>query len=337
MGKVLVLGNGFDLALGRKTSYKAFYESEYCPKYFVAPLIGHLNSTFEYSLEKVRWLDLETELKNYAESALKNPDREYFSPQELEVIKYCRKYGKETGRPNLSEDLNEAVSKLLENGFIWQDSWNNIIVHEWVGLIDKPKVERDREAIRQIEKGLQKYLENVEANSKLLNDSTAMDVLQQFANDSDARIHNFNYTSLRQLLSDNASSIEKIDRRVNYVHGSVSENYVIVGAKDGYYGEYDFVQKSFDHNYKSTSLARDLFSADEITIFGHSLGDCDSQYFEPFFQKQVENDAVSKKIRIYTYDENSEEDIKRNLQVLTNNKLSWLYSMNDFDIILNKE
>ena len=41
--KVLILGNGFDLDLGRKTLYKDFYESDYCPKDYPAPLIHHLN------------------------------------------------------------------------------------------------------------------------------------------------------------------------------------------------------------------------------------------------------------------------------------------------------
>ena len=46
---VLILGNGFDLDLGLKTSYKDFWESEYCPKDYPAPLIRHLNSRWEDS------------------------------------------------------------------------------------------------------------------------------------------------------------------------------------------------------------------------------------------------------------------------------------------------
>ncbi|MBP5517465.1 MAG: hypothetical protein J6X91_02220 [Bacteroidales bacterium] len=41
---VLVIGNGFDLDLGLKTSYKDFWESEFCPKDYPSPLIRHLNS-----------------------------------------------------------------------------------------------------------------------------------------------------------------------------------------------------------------------------------------------------------------------------------------------------
>lgn len=39
----LVIGNGFDVALGRKTRYSDFYDSKYCPKKFPAPLIAELN------------------------------------------------------------------------------------------------------------------------------------------------------------------------------------------------------------------------------------------------------------------------------------------------------
>ena len=62
---VLVLGNGFDLNLGLKTSYKDFWESEFCPNDYPAPLIKHLNERWDDDLEAVRWYDLENELMNY--------------------------------------------------------------------------------------------------------------------------------------------------------------------------------------------------------------------------------------------------------------------------------
>ena len=55
--KILILGNGFDLDLGRKTLYKDFYESEFCPKDYPAPLIKHLNEKWTDNLESVKWYD----------------------------------------------------------------------------------------------------------------------------------------------------------------------------------------------------------------------------------------------------------------------------------------
>ena len=62
---VVILGNGFDLDFGLKTSYKDFWESEFCPKDYPAPLINHLNQRWRDNLEAVKWYDLENELLNY--------------------------------------------------------------------------------------------------------------------------------------------------------------------------------------------------------------------------------------------------------------------------------
>lgn len=62
---VLILGNGFDLDLGRETSYKDFWKSEFCPTNYPAPLIHHLNQRWENNLDAVKWYDLENELLAY--------------------------------------------------------------------------------------------------------------------------------------------------------------------------------------------------------------------------------------------------------------------------------
>ena len=62
---VLILGNGFDLDLGLKTSYKDFWESEFCPKDYPAPLIHHLNQCWPDNRDAVKWYDLENELMEY--------------------------------------------------------------------------------------------------------------------------------------------------------------------------------------------------------------------------------------------------------------------------------
>ena len=59
---VVILGNGFDLDLGLKTSYKDFWESEFCPLFYPAPLIYHLNQRWPDNLDAVKWYDLENEL-----------------------------------------------------------------------------------------------------------------------------------------------------------------------------------------------------------------------------------------------------------------------------------
>ena len=98
--------------------------------------------------------------------------------------------------------------------------------------------------------------------------------------------------------------------------------------------DYDFLQKSFDPNYNPPSLVYDLLSAQEIVIFGHSIGVNDRQYFKSFFQKQTSTSNPSrKKITIFTRDGKSEIEIKRSLQQMTDHNLSTLYGLNDLQII----
>lgn len=65
MGKVLILGNGFDLDLGFKTKYKDFLESKYFPSSedsIHGGLIEHIRQASQIK----QWFDLENEIKNYA-------------------------------------------------------------------------------------------------------------------------------------------------------------------------------------------------------------------------------------------------------------------------------
>lgn len=67
---VIILGNGFDLYLNRKTKFEHFYDDDkYCPKNYDAPLIHFLNQQIkEKTKTYYRWYDFENELLNYTES-----------------------------------------------------------------------------------------------------------------------------------------------------------------------------------------------------------------------------------------------------------------------------
>lgn len=61
--RLLILGNGFDLDLGRATRYSDFVKSEYWPKNLNSRLYKYLNEKSQ--IEK--WFDLESELAKYVE------------------------------------------------------------------------------------------------------------------------------------------------------------------------------------------------------------------------------------------------------------------------------
>lgn len=65
--RLLIIGNGFDLDLGRNTRYSDFAKSEFWPKNLHSKLYEYLNQKSQ--IEK--WFDLEGELANYVLKAAK--------------------------------------------------------------------------------------------------------------------------------------------------------------------------------------------------------------------------------------------------------------------------
>ena len=65
--RLLIIGNGFDLDLGRNTKYSDFAKSDYWPKNLKSQLYSYLNQKSQ--IEK--WFDLEGELANYVQKAAK--------------------------------------------------------------------------------------------------------------------------------------------------------------------------------------------------------------------------------------------------------------------------
>lgn len=116
------------------------------------------------------------------------------------------------------------------------------------------------------------------------------------------------------------------DDSYTHIHGSIGNSNIILGTgdqrdiKDDYFNFY----KSASPHYESTNLVEDLNSADEVYIFGHSLGLNDHDYFSEFFKmasKSAHRPFASGKIkvRIFTYDDKSEIAIKKQLMNLTEN------------------
>lgn len=340
--RVLVVGNGFDLAIGRKTSYWDFYQSEYCPKRYPAPLIDYLNQNLEG--ENVRWLDLETALQNYAIGANKcaKKDDSFFTEEEKKVVRFLKNRSVEPVVDNYPaivtgvSNFYEIERDLIRSGWLYSDIFGITRVPFELSELNLTRIERDRIALQKIEEGLTAYLNSLEykhPESMNLADLIMISALEGM----DSKIYSFNYTNISKVYANDDYRAEDYDEKIHYVHGSLKDNHIIIGAKDGDYGNYNFVQKAFDSQFGSNSLVRDLLEADVIDIYGHSLGDCDSQYFMPFFLQQVKPTAKKKEITIYTYDEKSKENIKSNIQKMTYNKLSWLYSLNQFQILTQKD
>lgn len=329
---VLILGNGFDLDLGLKTSYKDFWESEFCPKKYPAPIIHHLNQRWSDNLEAVKWYDLENELLNYYKSIPDpNKGQDIITEDERSLLEEFTAYGQACG---WYDDKHDLVQSLIDKGVLYYNG--NILRHvdEYLkedGL--KTPIWRDRKALGLIKAGLCKYLLSIDGQS-YNSDSVAQDVL--FATEkareagNNLNIYTFNYTKLPV---DYGNGFKDV---VHYVHGNCENEKIIVGTRDdlSINSNYVFLQKSFDPDFNPPAIVADLLDADEVIIFGHSIGENDQQYFKAFFKQQTDNShPKSKEIILFTRDDESVVQVKQSLQQMTDGNLSMLYGLNHFQII----
>lgn len=217
--------------------------------------------------------------------------------------------------------------------------------------LDKPSLENETQ-IRH-DKGdfsilIKKLKEFIKAEQDSLymieNDVAAKKVLLDLIKHPNYFVHSFNYTDIESICKTTGNYISS--GRVEYVHGALANNDIILGTGDntGLPEEYDFLYKTSNKNYSSNNLAESLDYAQEIIIFGHSLGENDFDYFKPFFQKISQNVGVNfnrienkrLELTIYTKDEKSEIAIKRQLRKLTDNHLQGIYANCDFRIEYTK-
>lgn len=328
---VLILGNGFDLDLGLKTSYKDFWESEYCPKNYPAPLIRHLNQCWPGNLESVRWYDLENELLNYY-NTIQNPKQveDYITEEEKDFLKVFEPYKASFG---VYKEKEGIIDSLIDKGVVLNNNTIQPLSCPYQNEVFQSPEWRDQKAHRLIKEGLCEYLKSI---SRPVNESSTLAhhlllaMTKSAEAGADVSIYSFNYTPVLM----RGQALEGIN--VHYMHGSCADNNIIVGTRDDIdmVPSYDFLQKSMDDNYLPPDLVTALKNADEVIVFGHSLGENDRQYFAPFFLQQSNVDNVQRKdITLFTYDNDSKRDVKRAMNRMTNGNLSALYSINQPTII----
>lgn len=328
---VLILGNGFDLDLGLKTSYKDFWESNFCPQDYPAPLIHHLNRKLAGHIHDVRWYDLENELLEYVNNEDKTDiiteeERNYLEAipdwriGEITLFPFDDRYSKPL--------MTKGIIRIEENNFGQQVVY---IPHKNDLSLDA--ISRDRNALLLIKKYLSNYLQSITTNSDPYRYNTPFQVFRTLTDNMDneptLHVYSFNYTSIPWGFSADYRDI------IHYVHGNCRNDNIIIGTRDeDMEKDYCFLQKAFDKHFSPPPIVEDLDFADEVIIYGHSLGLNDRQYFKPFFTKQSGFDQSRKKdITIITRDDESEIEIKRSLQQLTDNQLSVLMSKNNVRFI----
>lgn len=282
------------------------------------------------NLDAVRWYDIENEMHSFA---IRGDKSDIVSEEELQFLRESSSY-------SLTIELNflgnsAAFRSLLKKGYIIIENTPVCKVSvPYHSDFEYPLEWRNKRSFSLIKEGLCKYLKSVELLYKSnLTTCVSANLLSALSRAVSAgaslEIFSFNYTRFPDLGIN-------LNIPVHYMHGSCEGGKIIIGTRDDLSIEkdYDFLQKAMDPYFRPPGLVKSLREADEVIFFGHSLGENDKQYFTSFFRHSASFDSQqSKDITIFTYDQTSEDDIKRSLNNMTDGKLSVLFSNNNLEFI----
>ena len=146
--------------------------------------------------------------------------------------------------------------------------------------------------------------------------------------DQYSKYYTFNYTCFEYFYAcvTNKCFLDDLPRPINQ-HGYCGDltgadkyeyDSIVLGIADKYAKQIDhkfeYMLKSNNPQYHTTNLLSDLAIAENIVIFGHSLNDMDSAYFEDYFSSLNKELQKKRRIIIITKDDKSVESIKHNMR-----------------------
>jgi len=181
----------------------------------------------------------------------------------------------------------------------------------------------------EIRESLLLYMSSISYDNIKLK-SNAATLLKALSGNDDFLIYNFNYTDFDKICN-------ALNARVKctHIHGDVKRNNIIWGTEDAPQIplQYNFIKKSFSSNYVRTNIKDDMKCTPRLIVYGHSLGVTDRHYFYETF-KMRSGLVCNSVIRIFTFDRQSEYEIKGNIKEMVGNFDNFV-GKNDFKIYYN--
>lgn len=294
---LLVIGNGFDLELGLKSSYKSFIDSDIYQRYSdgISRSLGYkkifdliydvdinIFEHFKNILSIQNWIDLEVEIGKLASRTM-------------------AKFNKDIGR---HEKCLASSSDFMMSSY----DLLRCCLNEYISSLRAPNNRPNNYALQIMSILAANKYENV-------------------------RIVTFNYTDLKEITGlDIKVPVYHIHGNIS----EGSNTNIILGVQDNVEVDksFSYVIKSHSPFYHSSHIIDMLEESDEVIFFGHSLGETDYPYFSDFFQMQCRKISPEnrKKIRIFTFDEKSRLDILFQLRIMNDKQTRLFFENSDFEL-----
>ncbi len=306
MNKIIILGNGFDLAHGLNTSYKDFIRH-----------IIDLSVNYDEDVRKdlINVGTLFSEYKNY----------DFISNNFIEIIKFQNRYGK-------IEFGNSFFRTLLMKYF--QTDWLDIEQHYFhvLSITKDRDINRLQSEFEIVKKYLELYLTKISTENNVQYIPEFNDIFLE--NDPNSIIFlNFNYTSTIEIYVDHLNQIKEI--QIINIHGELNSdnNPIVFGYGDDSSPKYNELIRKNKNIYlrnlkrqqynladKYETLNRglnqllDRREETEICSIGHSLGLTD----KTLLSEILEHPAVSRIKLFYYQDVEGFRNLNDNIRRIVN-------------------
>ena len=263
--RILIIGNGFDLDFGSDTRYSTFAKTFFSkPSETNSELFRFLKGKYDTISDK-HWFDFEKEIEDYVKSIKGIPSQDTVDADRKEFLQLqgigpsMDKMGWKTHKEEKSDYVDVNIGK---NPYLFRNP-----IQMW--------------------------------GRKM---SVANEMLNLIASHPTffSGIITFNYTNLVEYLKVAIDEyVDHDDKRAQEVLNAINVTPVHIepradGSKAAVLGVddsvdvhqgYGFLKKGNQMDrHRRESIIQDIYNADEIVVFGHSLGDSDASYFKPLFK-----------------------------------------------------
>ena len=239
----------------------------------------------------------------------------------------------------ISQDLLGVLKEAKE-----KSNWFDIeqVIYDYAVAVSNEwsDATKDKEEYARLVEALTNYLSSVQKRHVYDNKSIAFQVLREIVETGEYHIYTFNYTQVQRIAE--AYNLQIDPSAITHMHGSLDNHSIILGIladpSVSISRKYSFLYKDNSRFYMPNRMYEDLESARDVIFFGHSINGMDFPYFKNFFVKQsgMNGECKRKNITIFTYDENSDMQIRdsiRGAQV----DVTQLFHRNDINFIQTKQ
>lgn len=323
--RVLILGNGFDLDFGFQTTYHRFCdpffkskELEVCTN---SPLYNFLKKKYKENPNK-QWYELEKEIREYV-TKVQNKKEEFSEVEDrqfmtvlrhnlgmtLNIFAYITPVQQTEGYviKNLSGDptlINPQQFVLYKNCFAYKICKDFIDKPSTIDKIISFNYTSFVNFIQNIVAEIVNY--DIEAYNKKMAELDLGNKFTQVHISHNGCLLPDDNLGKYSILSDSLLGICGIDDNIK-----LPENM-----------KFFLKSEQFDDTSVREDVINYINNADDLIIFGHSIGLCDSDYFKDLFCKLFSEYSDDKRITIVTYDDKN--PILEKISTLTGKKGSEL-------------